>query len=276
MWQESASIPIEPRAIDPKSGQTQPRSLPARYTQATRGTEVADRTRVLVVEDEENLLNSLAFILEKEGFEVLRATTGEDGLAAARAFPPDIALLDVTLPGIDGFEVAARLAPLRTNRPIRIVMVTARDGEDEMVHALQTCADDYVVKPVRPRVLLARIASMLRAPNAPQVPPPVPQALVREVVRLGDLVVNPAAFEATVAGRPLGLTRSEFLLLHLLAGAPNQAFTREQILDALRGPDCVVTQRCVDFQVHGLRHKLGARAPWLVTVRGVGFKLCPA
>ena len=236
---------------------------------------MADRTRVLVVEDEENLLNSLSFILEKEGFEVLRASTGEDALVVARATPPDLVLLDVTLPGMDGFEVAARLAPLRALRPLRIVMVTARDGEDDMVRALRTCADDYVVKPVRPRVLLARLAALLRLPNAPAVPAPVPQARVPEVVRVGDLVVNPAAFEATAEGRPLGLTRSEFLLLHLLACAPNQAFTREQILDALRGPDCVVTERCVDFQVHGLRHKLGPRAAWLVTVRGVGFKLCP-
>lgn len=225
--------------------------------------------RILVVEDEVSLLNSLSFILEREGFEVMGAASGEDGVAVAEAGRPDLLLLDIALPGIDGFEVASRLAHLRAEIPMRILMVTARDVEDDIVRALQTCADDYVVKPVRPRVLLARIHAVLRrAPDG--------GAGGGDVVRVGGLVVDSGAFEATLDGVRLDLTPTEFRVLLLLARHPNRAFRRHEIIDAVHGEDHAITERCVDFQILGLRRKLGPAGAWISTVRGIGFKLSPA
>lgn len=227
---------------------------------------MADPARVLVVEDEPNLLNSLAFILEEAGFVVARAASGEEAIARAETSPPDLLLLDIALPGIDGFEVADRLAPLRATIPMRVVMLTGRDVEDDIVRALETCADDYIVKPLRPRVLLARIAALLRKGTG---------AGALEAPSSGLLEIDCAAFEARLDGRLLDLTPSEFRILCLLDAHKNRVFTRDDIIDAVHGEDYVVGSRAVDFQIQGLRRKLGPAADRIATVRGVGFKLLP-
>lgn len=219
---------------------------------------------IMVIEDDENLLNSLTFILEQQGFSVLRASTGEDGVPLALRHRPDLVLLDLTLPGMDGFAVAERLEPLRAHGT-RIVILTGRDVEDDMVRALERCADDYVVKPVRPRVLLARLTAVLRRARGDGSAP--------GAVRVRDIEIQPAAFEAYRAGRKLALTKTEFNLLLLFARNAGAVLEREEIVAAVHGADCHLAERSIDFHINALRRKLGDAGGLIATVRGVGFKL---
>lgn len=222
-------------------------------------------TSVLLIEDEPNLRNSLCFILANAGYEACGVETGEEGLAMARELHPDVVLLDIGLPGMDGFEVAARLGDEQA-RGARIVVLTGSDDEDDMVRAFDAFADDYVVKPVRPRVLLARLRKLLGAPEA--APQPAPRAMC-----LGDLRIDLDGHEVWRDGAALYLTRTEFDLLTLLAASPNRVRGRLDIIAAVHGASCVVSERSIDFQVHGLRKKLEPSRVRIETVRGVGFKL---
>jgi two-component system, OmpR family, alkaline phosphatase synthesis response regulator PhoP len=226
---------------------------------------MGERPLILLIEDEVNLLNSLAFILEGEGFEVVRARTGEQGIAAAAERPPDLVLLDLGLPGMDGFEVAESLRHLRKAGRSRIVVLTGSDLEDHMVRALESFADDYVVKPVRPRVLIARLHVVLCRPAS--------RAACEQRLALGALSIDPASFEARIGGELIPLTRTEFKILLLLARDVDVAMSRAHIIDAVYGENYAISERSIDFQVHGLRAKLGVEGARLVTVRGVGFKL---
>ena len=219
---------------------------------------------ILLIEDDLNLLNSLAFILEQQGFVVLRAGTGEEGVSLALRQRPDLVLLDLVLPGMDGFAVAERLDVLRSEGT-RILILTGRDVEDDMVRALERHADDYVVKPVRPRVLLARITAVLRR----AMPVPADPA----ILTVGQVEIHPAAFEARRGGERLPLTKTEFNLLLLFARNPGVVLEREKIVAAVHGTDCHLAERSIDFHVNGLRHKLGIEGERIATVRGVGFKL---
>jgi DNA-binding response OmpR family regulator len=221
--------------------------------------------RILLVEDESNLRESLAFILEREGFEVIATATGEDAVAQARTRPPDLVVLDINLPGIDGFETCERLKRDPRTRGARIVMVTARADVDDVVRGFETRADDYVTKPFHPRVLLARIHALLRRGDG-QAP-----ALAR--IEVGGVCLDPAARTVHRDGELIALTRTEFDLLHLLATHPDRVFTRENILDHVRGGETDATDRAVDFQIANLRRKLGAAGERIETVRGVGYKL---
>jgi len=237
--------------------------LPARNAEKIREMLTAPQT-VLVIEDDPNLLNSLAFILEQRGFSVLCASSGEDGVSIALRNRPELVLLDLTLPGMDGFAVAERLGPLRDDGT-RIVILTGRDVEDDMVRALERCADDYVVKPVRPRVLLARLTAVLRRARG--------VGREAEVVRIRDLEIHPARFEATRAGERLSLTKTEFNLLLLFARNAGAVLDREEIVAAVHGADCHLAERSIDFHINALRRKLGDDGDLIATVRGVGFKL---
>lgn len=221
-------------------------------------------TKLLLVEDEVNLLNSLSFILEEQGFEVLRAPTGEQGISLARAHHPELALVDIGLPGIDGFEVAEQLSDLRRDG-MTVAFLTGSDADDDMIRAFGGLADDYVVKPIRPRVLLARIGAWLARRNGRETP--------QEAIVCGPVTINPAAVEVCLDGKPLDLTPTEFKILTVLAQNVGRALTRAQIIAEVHGGSCHLTERSVDFQIHSLRLKLAAHAQLLVTVRGVGFKL---
>lgn len=221
--------------------------------------------RVLLVEDEANLRSSLGFILESEGYEVGLAATGEDALTQARAVPPHVVVLDINLPGIDGFETCERLRRDPLTQGARIVMISARAGVDDMVRGFETCADDYVTKPFHPRVLLARIQALLRRGGTARSTP------VR--LELGGLSIDPGAREVRLDGARIELTRTEFDLLYLLASHPRRVFSRADILDRVRGGETDATDRAVDFQVASLRKKLGAARVLVETVRGVGYKL---
>ncbi len=221
---------------------------------------------ILVIEDDEDILELVRFNLAREGFRVAAATDGARGLRLALARVPDLVLLDLMLPGMEGLEVCRRLRREPSTRRVPIVMVTARGEDADIVAGLQAGADDYVTKPFGNKVLVARVEAALRRAR---------DGLPAEdaVVRVHRLVIHPGRHEALLDGKPLALTHTEFRLLHVLARRPGWVMTREQIVDAVHGEDYPVTDRAVDVQVVGLRRKLGASSDYIETVRGVGYRL---
>ncbi|NOZ14112.1 MAG: response regulator transcription factor [Acidobacteria bacterium] len=205
----------------------------------------------------------MSYILEREGFLVKKALSGEDGLLFFRDFRPGLVLLDLNLPGIDGFEVAERLVESYPEKCPAIIMLTGRADEDDIVAGLERFADDYIVKPVQPRVLIARIQSVLRRSAAESHADAPDSSPIR---------MNRESFVVKVEGRPLRLTKSEFRILDLLMCSREKVLSREQIINAVKGFDCYVTERIVDFQICRIRKKLGKYADRIETVRGVGYK----
>jgi len=223
------------------------------------------RESVLVVEDEEDILELVQYNLAKNGYRVTGVATGEDALRVALSSLPDLVVLDLMLPGVDGLEVCKILKNNAKTAHIPVVMLTAKGEEADVVTGLELGADDYVTKPFSPRVLVARIRAVLRR-KATGLPADTSTLQVRE------LVVNPGRHEVLVNGEPVELTYTEFRLLHYLARRPGWVFTRQQIIDAVRGDNYPVTDRSVDVQVAGLRRKLGAYGECIETVRGVGYR----
>lgn len=222
------------------------------------------RKIVLVVEDEESILELLRYNLEKEGFTVIPAASGEDGLALARRRRPDLILLDLMLPGMDGLEVCRLLKRSKETESIPVVMLTARGEEADIVAGLELGADDYLTKPFSPRVLLAHIrATLRRVATAPAA---------RDTLAAGAIFLDRGRRAVTLSGCPVELTFTEFEVLWYLASRPGMVFTRSQIVDAVRGADYPVTERAVDVQIVGLRRKLGEAGVLIETVRGVGYR----
>jgi len=220
---------------------------------------------ILVVEDEEDILELLRYNLAKEGYGVIGAATGEEALKAARERLPDLVLLDLMLPGLDGLEVCRRLQQEARTRRLPIIMLTAKGEEADIVAGLELGAADYITKPFSPRVLLARVRAVLRRR---QTAVPAEAA----ALQVHELVIHPGRHEALAAGRPLELTGTEFRLLHILARRPGWVFTRAQIVSLVHGDDYPVSDRSVDVQVVSLRKKLGPYGKYLETVRGVGYR----
>lgn len=222
--------------------------------------------KLVVVDDEEDILELLRFNLEKEGYQVLCATSGEEALEIARSQIPNLIVLDLMLPGIDGLEVARKLKNDPDTMEIPIVMLTAKGEEADIVTGLELGADDYVTKPFSPRILAARVRAVLRR-KIKEYPEEA------KVLRIQDLVIHPGRREVSVSGKPVQLTFTEFGILNFLARRPGWVFTRNQIVDAVRGEDYFVTDRSVDVQIAGLRKKLGLAGTYIETVRGVGYRL---
>jgi len=223
------------------------------------------REKILVVEDEEDILELLRFNLSKEGFQVSGAGSGEEALKLARAEAPDLILLDLMLPGVDGLEVARRLKSDTQTRDISIVMLTAKGEEADIVAGLEIGADDYITKPFSRKILVARLRAVLRRKDA--------KALDEgSSLAIHDVVIHPGRREVLIKGKPVELTFTEFGILHFLARRPGWVFTRSQIVDAVRGDDYFVTDRAVDVQIVGLRKKLGQAGKCVETVRGVGYR----
>jgi two-component system phosphate regulon response regulator PhoB len=221
--------------------------------------------RILVVDDEEDLLALVDYNLTKEGFRVTCVASGERAISEARAVTPDLIVLDLMLPKVDGLDVCKVLKGDRATQHIPIVMLTAKTEEADVVTGLELGADDYITKPFSPRVLLARIRSVLRRKNQQ----PVDE---HSTLRVREIVIHPGRHEVLVDGKPVDLTFTEFRLLHFLARKPGWAFSRAQIVDAVKGEDYPVTERSVDVQVVGLRKKLGSLGGYIETVRGVGYR----
>jgi two-component system phosphate regulon response regulator PhoB len=220
---------------------------------------------ILVVEDEDDIRELLRYNLAKEGYQVTCSASGEEALKAVRVSLPDLVLLDLMLPGLDGLEVCRSLKQDPQTRNLPIVMLTAKGEEADIVVGLELGADDYVTKPFSLRVLLARLRAVLRRHSAP---PPSETA----PLTIHELVIHPGRHEVLVQGLPVDLTATEFRLLNLLARRPGWVFTRSQIVNEIHGDDYPVTERAVDVQMVSLRKKLGPSGKYLETVRGIGYR----
>ena len=221
--------------------------------------------KILVVEDEEDIAELVRYNLAKEHFEVVVASSGEDGLAQARRLHPDLLLLDLMLPGQSGLDVCRALKRDDSTSGIPIIMVTARGEESDIVLGLELGAEDYVTKPFGIKVLVARVRSVLRRRQAKIVGED-------EAVSLHGLEIHPGRRGVKAAGEDVVLTNTEFRILHLLARRPGWVFTRDQIVVGVHGENHAVTDRAVDVQVVALRRKLGECGALVETVRGVGYR----
>jgi DNA-binding response OmpR family regulator len=221
--------------------------------------------RILIVEDEPDLLDAVFYALKKEGMRPIRATNGEEGLKLAKSERPDLILLDLMLPGVDGLEVCRRLRSDDSTSKIPIVMVTAKAEEADAVIGLGHGADDYVRKPFGLKELLARIRSVLRRATEPPDRSP-------KVIRIDELEVDPARHEVRLRSEVIELTATEMRLLHHLARNRGRVYTRPELLDRAVGADVVVVERNIDVHVAALRRKLRDYGDRIQTVRGVGYK----
>ncbi|MEM7626993.1 MAG: response regulator transcription factor [Planctomycetota bacterium] len=223
-----------------------------------------DDTRILLVEDERDLLELLKYNLDREGYSVSTAETGEDGLKIVRTQPPDLILLDLMLPSMDGLEVCRSLKARPDTASIPVIMLTAKGEESDIVAGLELGADDYITKPFSPRILMARIKAVLRRAEA--------DGEERRTLEAGGVRIDMDRHEVLVEGETVDLTATEFKLLTLLVSRPARVFTRQQIIDALHEGFAAVTDRSVDVQVVALRRKLGPAGKRIETVRGVGYR----
>jgi two-component system phosphate regulon response regulator PhoB len=233
-----------------------------------RETPALGKADVLVVEDESDIRELLRYNLARDGFAVTCAASGEEGLKAARTQLPDLIVLDLLLPGMDGLDLCRAIKSEPTTAAISIVMVTAKGEEADVVTGLELGADDYIIKPFSPRVLLARLKAVLRRRAAAEPDPD------DDTFRLGPLVIYAQRFEAHVNGQPIDqLTRTEFMILRMLARRAGRVFTRAQILNEVQDEAAAVSDRSVDVHIVALRRKLGAAGVMLQTVRGVGYRM---
>jgi len=219
---------------------------------------------ILAIDDEKDLIELVRYNLEKEGFQVSDARDGESGLALAIQKNPDIVLVDLMLPGIDGLEVCRRLKSNTRTAAIPLIILTAKSSESDRVVGLELGADDYVVKPFSPRELVARIRALLRRTTG--------QAESTARIRRGDLLIDLDRREVTYAEIPIELTATEFRLLHFLAAHPGHVFTRGELIDNVLGRDIAVLDRTIDVHIMALRRKLGNRGDCVETVRGFGYR----
>jgi two-component system phosphate regulon response regulator PhoB len=221
--------------------------------------------KLLVVDDEEDILELLRYNLAREGYEVVCVSTGEEALNKIETEPFDTIVLDLMLPGIDGLEVARQVKAIPKTKNIPIIMLTAKGEEADIVTGLELGADDYITKPFSPRILIARIRAVTRRRR--EAP-----ADDTEHITAHGIEIHPGRRSVTIEGAPIDLTFTEFQILRYLASKPGWVFTRSQIVEAIRGNDYPVTDRSIDVQIVGLRKKLGSRGRYIETVRGVGYR----
>jgi two-component system phosphate regulon response regulator PhoB len=223
------------------------------------------KAKILIVEDDRDIAELIQYNLAKEGYTVSLADNGEKGFKIAKTSLPDLIVLDIMLPGMDGLEVCKLLKVDPKTQGIPVVMLTAKSEESDVVTGLELGAEDYIAKPFSPKVLVARLRAVLRRKNKKH-------EVSGDTLKIHDLVINPGRHELLVAGKLVELTFTEFKMLQLLASRPGWVFSRYQIVEAVRGEDYSVTDRAVDVQIVGLRKKLGRAGKYIETVRGVGYR----
>lgn len=224
-----------------------------------------NKKHILVVDDEKAILELIQFNLEQNGFNVTTVKTGEAALEKARDVEPDLIVLDLMLPGIDGLDVCRILKSDKDTEDILIMMVTAKGAEEDIVKGLELGADDYLAKPFSPNVLVARIKALIRRGTGNG-------NKKNDILKYNDLKIHPGRREVSIKNEILDLTYSEFQILYLLVNNPGWVYTRNQIIEAIRGDNYPVTDRSIDFQIVGLRKKLGDYGKYINTVRGVGYR----
>jgi phosphate regulon transcriptional regulator PhoB len=223
--------------------------------------------KILIVEDEHDVVKLLKYNLEKEGFKVSYTTEGSLALAEIRRDEPDLVILDLMLPGLDGLEICRQLRRNEKYTSLPLLMLTARGEEADRVVGLEMGADDYVTKPFSMRELIARVRALLRRREQP--------GSLKATLQRGQLVIDPAAHNVSLAGRRIELSALEFRLLHYLASHPGMVFSRDQLLDHVWGNDRTVTPRSVDVYVRRVREKVepDPRSPtYIQTIHGVGYR----
>lgn len=225
---------------------------------------------ILVVEDDEDIQQLVSYNLVKAGFDVECAETGEEGIRKIEAEVPDLVLLDLMLPGIDGSEICRQLRLNEEYRELPVIMLTAKGEDADVVAGFDLGADDYITKPFSPEVLISRIKAVLRRKVREKNGPGRERG---EVIEIHNLTIDPGRHEVTVAGKPVQLTLTEFGILEMLAKRPGWAFSRQQIIDAVRGYEYIVTPRAIDVQIFSLRKKLGETGKKIETVRGIGYRM---
>jgi two-component system, OmpR family, alkaline phosphatase synthesis response regulator PhoP len=222
---------------------------------------------VMVVDDEQDILELIAYNLEREGYSVIPFTSGEDALTHAKKILPDIIILDLMLPGIDGLGFCKQLKLQEATAEIPIIMLTAKTEDSDIISGLEVGADDYITKPFSPKVLIARIRAVLRRKQDEE------RKEVGERICIHNIVIDIARHEVISNGNPVNLSATEFSILEFLARNQGWVFGRNKIIDAVKGKDYPVTERSVDVQILGLRKKLGEEGKHIQTVRGVGYRM---
>ena len=225
------------------------------------------KEQILIVEDEEDIQQLVSFNLIKSGFHVFCAGSGEEGLRWLENEKIDCILLDLMLPGMNGIEFCRKVKSAPEYSAIPIIMLTAKGEEEDIVSGLEQGADDYVPKPFSPKVLIARVKAALRRKGENDEAKEDTETIV-----IHELKVDHGRHEVQVNGVDVKLTMTEFSILALLAGRPGWVFSRQQIIDAVRGYDYIMTPRAIDVQIFGLRKKLGDAGKYIETVRGIGYR----
>lgn len=228
-----------------------------------------DDITICVIEDEEDINKLLLFNLRKEGYIARGAASGEEGLEMLAEARPDLLILDLMLPGMDGMAVCRKMKQNPDLRNIPILMLTARNEEEDVVSGFDAGADDYVAKPFSNRVLMARVRSLLRRSGLVADDEPADT----HILTVGKITILPERREVTVDGKPVELTAGEYKMLQVMMRRPGVVFTRYQLLDLVRGALHAVTDRAVDVQIVGLRKKLGKAGKLIETVRGAGYRI---
>lgn len=222
---------------------------------------------ITVVDDEEDIVKLVGHHLKREGFQVKEFHNGRDFLSYVNSVVPDLAVLDIMLPGIDGLEICRILKNKTSTASVPIIMLTAKASEADVVVGLELGADDYIVKPFSPRELVARVKTVLRRTSA--------RDSEDDEIRIGPLTINTEKYEVSVDNEKVILTTTEFKILEVLASGKGRVFTRDQLLKKKRlwGDDKLVYDRTIDVHIKNLREKLGAAGNLIKTVRSIGYKL---
>jgi two-component system phosphate regulon response regulator PhoB len=223
------------------------------------------KARILIIEDDPEIQEMLAFALGGEGWKLVQVKTGEEGLESLKKTETNCVLLDIMLPGMDGLKAVKKIREIQHCKNVPVIMTTAKGEEADIVTGLELGADDYVVKPYSPKVLIARIRAALRRQEE--------EGRDVSAWQQGDIRLDAARHEVFCEGKPVDLFATEFALLQYFLSHPGRVFSRGQLIAAIHGPDYPVTDRSVDVQILGLRKKLGEAGDLIETIRGIGYRM---
>ncbi len=225
--------------------------------------------KILIVEDEKDIAELISYNLKREGFDTRAVTSGEKAVAAVLKETPDLVILDLMLPGVDGLEICKQLKYSEKTKNIPILIVTAKTEEHEIVLGLELGADDYLTKPFSPRVLIARAKAVIRRYSRKAAEKTTEQT----IIKAGNILIDLSRYRVEIEGEKANLSATEFNLLVFLARNRGSVFSRNQIIEAVKGSDYPVTDRSVDVQIVGLRKKLGGAGSIIETIRGIGYRM---
>ena len=228
--------------------------------------EDMNRNKIVVIEDEADIVEVVSYNLKREGYQVYSVDRGDEGLNLVRNQSPNLVILDLMLPGLDGLSVCQQMKSDPIVRDIPVIIISAKGEESDVVIGLELGADDYLAKPFSPRELIARVKAVLRRE-------PSAESQSRERIVIKDLVIDVTRHEVRVSDVLINLTATEFKILHQLASQPGRAFTREQLLNRVVGMGVVVVDRNIDVHIRSVRKKLGDASEMIQTIRGVGYRL---